>query len=92
MWKDKPSWLKYGIYIAIAYPIVNYLLIFIGSFVESESSILATILFFPIFFMSLPAVAVHELFNISGRFIDIITFLVIGFIIGAIIGLIKKKK
>lgn len=89
--KNKPRWLRYGIYIAISYPIAQYLLIFLASLAEKESSIIATILFFPILFLALPSVITHELLRLDGEIFAVISYVITGFLIGVIAGYVVEK-
>jgi len=91
-WKDLPNWLRYGIYVAIAYPIILYTAIFIGGIFESPYNLLTAILFYIILFLSLPSILVIEVLRVpgSGYVIGTISSIITGFVIGAIAGLFKS--
>ena len=90
--KDLPNWLRYGIYVAIAYPIILYTAIFIGGIFESPYNLLTAILFYIILFLSLPSILVIEVLRVpgSGYVIGTISSIITGFVIGAIAGLFKS--
>jgi len=88
--KNLNYWLRYGIYVAILYPVIFHLLIYIGTTLEEAGSSATNYFFFPIFFLYLPIAPFKELFGV-GIFVSTIILVLVGFIIGAIIGKIVEK-